>query len=104
MTGQLLSMRSVSPNPAPPRFAEFDRTESCRRLTARVVEIKQILVQSYLLQGAPSDVVREAIAIAEAEAWRSGFPHLFLPDLADEVLRRLLQKGASIHPEYAQAA
>jgi len=45
--------------------------------------------------------IREAIATAEAEAWLSGFPHLFLPDLADEMLRRLLQ---SVHPEYAQAA
>jgi hypothetical protein len=100
-------MRSVLPTPAEPRPAhpaEFDRTDACRRLTARVVEIKRILVQSYLLQGAPSETVRDAIALAEAEAWLSGFPHLFLPDLADEILRRLLQRGALIHPEYAQAA
>jgi len=49
-------------------------------------------------------LVREAIAAAEAQAWLTGYPHLFLPDLADEILRQLRQKGALIHPEYAQAA
>jgi hypothetical protein len=78
--------------------------DSCRRLAARVIAIKQILVESYLLQGVPSALVREAIASAEAEAWRVGFPHLFLPDLADEMLRQLREKRGSIHPEYAQAA
>jgi hypothetical protein len=97
-------MRSASSIPSGSPPAELDRTDSCRRLTTRVVATKQILIQSYLLQGVPSALVREAIAIAEAEAWRVGFPHLFLPVLADEILRQLRQKGASIHPEYAQAA
>jgi hypothetical protein len=102
-------MRSASTSPnAPPRLTEPDPAESRRRLdagvVARVVAIKQILAESYLLQGVPSALVREAIAAAEAEAWRAGFPHLFLPDLTDEILRRLRQKGSSIRPEYAQAA
>jgi hypothetical protein len=104
MTGQLFTMRSASSILPESQFVELERADFCRRLAARVVAIKQILVQSYLVQGVPSGVVREAIAMAEAEAWRAGFPDLFLPDLADEILRRLLQKGASIHPEYAQAA
>jgi len=49
-------------------------------------------------------LIREAIATAEAEAWLSGFPHLFLPDLADEILRHLRQRRPSDHPEFAQAA
>jgi hypothetical protein len=94
-------MRAVSPIPLDPTVSAAD---SCRRLTDRVLAIKQILVDSYRLQGVPLPLIREAIATAEAEAWRAGFPHLFLPDLADEILRRLRQKGGSIHPEYAQAA
>jgi hypothetical protein len=104
MTGQLFTVRSELSSPHEPPLAEPEKADSCRRLTARVVAIKQILVESYMLQGVRSDLVREAIALAEAEAWRAGFPHLFLPDLADEILRRLVQKDASIHPEYAQAA
>ncbi len=97
-------MRSAQPVPSEPQFARLDPADSRRRLTERVIATKQILVESYLLQGLPSALVREAIAAAEAEAWRVGFPHLFLPDLADEILRRLRQKNGSIQPEYAQAA
>ena len=104
MTGQLFTMSSELLIPQEPQLAELEKADSCRRLTARVLAIKQILVESYLCQGIPPGIVREAIALAEAEAWRAGFPHLFLPDLADEILRRLVQKDASIHPEYAQAA
>lgn len=78
--------------------------ESCRRLTGRVLAIKQTLIARYRSEGAPMTLIREAIAAAEAEAWLSGFPHLFLPDLADEILAHLRQKRSSIHPEYAQAA
>ena len=80
------------------------QADSCRRLTARVLAIKQSLIARYRLEGVPTALIREAIAAAEAQAWLSGFPHLFLPDLADEILRRLRQKRASIHPEFAQAA
>jgi hypothetical protein len=33
--------------------------------------------------------IREAIAEAEAAAWHTEFPHLFLPDLAEEAVARL---------------
>jgi hypothetical protein len=94
-------MRPASPNLLDPNLPTAD---SCRRLTARVLAIKQILIDSYHLQGVPAALVREAIAAAEAQAWQVGFPHLFLPDLADEILRQLRQKGGLIHPDYAQAA
>lgn len=77
---------------------------SCRLTTARVVAIKEALVARYRAQGVPAGLIREAIAAAEAQAWLSGFPHLFLPDLADEILAHLQQKRSSIHPGYAQAA
>ena len=81
-----------------------EKADSCRRLTGRVVAIKRILVERYRREGVPMGLIREAIATAEAEAWLSGFPHLFLPDLAEEILRRLRERKTSDHPEYAQAA
>jgi hypothetical protein len=86
------------------RLALVEKADSCRRLTGRVVTIKRILVERYHRQGVPMSLIREAIATAEAEAWLSGFPHLFLPDLADEILRHLSQRRTAEHPEFAQAA
>ena len=91
-------------DPAASANSEFERENSCRQLTARVVAIKQILVESYRLQGYPVPLIREAIGAAEAEAWLSGFPHLFLPELADEMLRRRSENRVSGHPGFAQAA
>jgi hypothetical protein len=73
-------------------------------VTARVIALKQTLASRYELIGVPVELIRQAVAIAEPEAWLSGFPHLFLPALVEESLGRLLQHGASIHPDYAQAA
>ena len=87
-------------DPLPFSHSGADR---CRLTTARVVAIKDSLVSRYRRQGHPMTLIRDAIAAAEADAWLSGFPHLFLPDLADEVVRHLLAKVAT-HPEYAQAA
>jgi hypothetical protein len=33
--------------------------------------------------------IRRAIKEAEIEAWRTPFPHLFLPDLTEEAIARL---------------
>jgi hypothetical protein len=93
-------------NPASTALSEsqVDSADSCRRLTNRVLAIKQILLDRYRVDGHPAWLIRRAIAAAEAEAWLSGFPDLFLPALADEILRQLRQKEALIHPEFAQAA
>jgi hypothetical protein len=80
------------------------KADRCRVTTRRVVAIKERLVARYRVQGIPAEVVREAIAAAEAQAWGSGYPHLFLPGLADEMVEQLRQKRSSIHPELAQAA
>lgn len=95
--------------PAPPasqdsQLSSLAKADSCRRLANRVVAIKQSLLARYRTEGIPGALIREAIAAAEAQAWLSGFPHLFLPALADEILDHLRQKRSSIHPEYAQAA
>lgn len=77
---------------------------TCRLTTARVLAIKEILIARFRREGIPMNLVRYAIATAEAQAWFSGFPHLFLPDLADEILDHLRQKRPSSHPDLAQAA
>jgi len=97
-------MRSASHALADSQPSHLTEADLCRLLTARVLAIKQALVERYRIEGLPMPLVREAIAAAEAQAWLTGYPHLFLPDLADEILRQLRQKGALIHPEYAQAA
>ncbi len=97
------SLPAVSPRDAV-SATQAVQADSCRRLTGRVLAIKQALVARYRLAGVPAPLIRETIAAAEAQAWLSGFPHLFLPDLADEILDQIRQKRAPIHPEYAEAA
>jgi hypothetical protein len=96
-------MKSATPEAETFSPSLLEKTQTCRLTTARVLIIKQRLVERYRTAGLPMAVIRDAIAAAEADAWLSGFPHLFLPDLADEVIRHLLAKVAT-HPEYAQAA
>jgi len=97
-------MRSTQAAVPDSKVSLVEKADSCRRLTGRVVTIKRILVERYRRERIPMSLIREVIATAEAEAWLSGYPHLFLPDLADEILRHLRQTRASDHPEFAQAA
>jgi hypothetical protein len=101
-------MRSISPALPDSRVSTVEKPDTSRRFAGsavgRVVAIKRILVERYRREGYAMSLIREAIATAEAEAWLSGFPHLFLPDLADEILRHLSQSRTSEHPEFAQAA
>jgi hypothetical protein len=81
-------------------------------VAARVLAIKQTLVARFLARSIPMALIREAIAAAESQAWLSGYPDLFLPDLAGEILDHLGQKHARLaqhqvepaHLEYAHAA
>ena len=84
--------------------SDESRANRCRRTRGRVLLIKESLISRYRGEGVPIGLIREAIASAEAQAWRTGFPHLFLPDLADEIIDQLRQKRVLIHPELAQAA
>jgi len=103
MTSQITSMTPALHTAVHSTISLSETTETCRLVTGRVLSIKQRLVERYRNAGLPMTLIRDAIAAAEADAWLSGFPHLFLPDLADEVVRHLLAKVAT-HPEYAQAA
>ena len=56
----------------------------CAKLADALVALKQHLIAKYedALPGR-RHLVRELIAQAEAQAWETPFPHLFLPDFAE---------------------
>jgi hypothetical protein len=60
------------------------------RLTTAVAELKVRLQARYQRRVPPDKMtlVRAALDEAEALAWRTGFPHLFLPGLAEEGVAR----------------
>jgi hypothetical protein len=62
----------------------------CGRVTAAVRELK-LRLQAQYESRFPGEAVRirEAIRQAEMVAWQTDFPHLFLPDLAEEAIARL---------------
>ncbi len=99
--------QTAFPSTAASAAIGVSRANTWRLLTARVIATKAALIARYRAAGVPMALVRHAIANAEAQAWLSGFPHLFLPELADEILRRLRQHEVShgiTHLDYAHAA
>lgn len=73
----------------------------CRKLSDSLLALKEQLITKYedALPGR-RHLVRELIAEAEALAWETPFPHLFLPDFAELRLAEVL----AIEPAYARAA
>ncbi len=61
------------------------------KLHAAIVQLKSRLQARYdqCLPGKDGQV-REIIEAAEAAAWQTSFPHLFLPEFADEGITRLM--------------
>lgn len=61
-------------------------------LTGAVAELKRRLQAHYeRAHPAQTELVRRAIAEAEASAWKlSSFPHLFLPDLVEARVAELI--------------
>jgi hypothetical protein len=108
MTSQVYGMNSAHTLQNGPTLQALNpvefKTELCRLTAAQVMILKALLIERYRTEGHPGSLIREAIATAEAQAWLTGFPQLFLPELTDEIVRQLRQKWAPIHPEYAQAA
>lgn len=76
------SCASVNPHVAP---------GFCRKLLSALAALKEELRQRYenVLPGRPG-LVREIIAEAEALAWETPFPHLFLPDFAELRLAKVM--------------
>jgi hypothetical protein len=59
----------------------------CGRVTVRELKLR---LQAQYESRFPGEAVRirEAIRQAEMVAWQTDFPHLFLPDLAEEAIAR----------------
>jgi hypothetical protein len=78
------------------------------RLTGAVAELKNRLQEHYeRAHPGQTEMVRSAIAEAEARAWNlSFFPHLFLPDLVEARIAELGLQPAFARNEtaYAHAA
>lgn len=60
------------------------------RVSAAVIDLKGRLQEQYERDFPERSVlIHKAIEEAEALAWRTSFPHLFLPDLAEDQIARL---------------
>ena len=62
----------------------------CGRLEVALRELK-FRLQAQYERRFPGEAmrIRQAISQAETVAWQTDFPHLFLPDLAEEAIARL---------------
>ena len=66
----------------------------CRKLAAKLNQLKNFLIQKLAdeVQGSvPDRLLQQAVVEAEALAWSTPFPHLFLPALAEEKVRSARQ-------------
>ena len=72
----------------------------CGRLKVALRELK-LRLQAHYERRFPGEAVRigEAINQAEIVAWHTDFPHLFLPDLAEEAMTRLSFSSKSEHKD-----
>ena len=74
----------------------------CRELIAALGKLKDRLLEQYerTLPGR-RHLIQQAIADAEEMAWRTPFPHLFLPDFAEVRLAEIIARRESA---FARAA
>ena len=74
---------------------------SSAKLANAIAELKTRLQKQYerVLPG-QSELVRDAIAVAEALAWLTPFPHLFLPDLAEARITSLASQSGFIGNDF----
>lgn len=62
----------------------------CQRLLVALSDLKGRLQTQYETRFPGEGArIRKAIEEAERTAWQTPFPHLFLPDLAEEAITRL---------------
>jgi hypothetical protein len=74
----------------------------CRDLVGAIVKLKSRLIAKYeRSHPGRSHVIRQAVTEAEALAWETAFPHLFLPDFAEA---RVAEIVATCEPVFARAA
>jgi hypothetical protein len=79
------------------RRAEWDSFDVyCGRLKAALSDLKTRLQEGYERRfPGEGSRIRNAIEEAELAAWHTQFPHLFLPDLAEEAVARLVVSVSS---------
>jgi hypothetical protein len=66
----------------------------CNSLIIALDDLKVRLQAHYESRFPGEDrLIRKAIEEAEALAWRTQYPHLFLPDLVEEAMARLRASG-----------
>ena len=72
----------------------------CARLEVALRELK-LRLQAQYERRFPGEAmrIREAISQAEIMAWHTDFPHLFLPDLAEEAIARRSLSSKSGHKD-----
>ncbi|HEY5893985.1 MAG TPA: hypothetical protein VIT91_12210 [Chthoniobacterales bacterium] len=64
--------------------------EYCSRVRVAIADLKGRLQERYeRVFPERSVLIHKAIEEAEALAWRTSFPHLFLPELAEDRIARL---------------
>jgi hypothetical protein len=74
----------------------------CRELIAAVGKLKvRLLVRYERTLPGRRHLIQQAIADAEEMAWRTPFPHLFLPDFAEVRLAEIIARR---EPAFARAA
>ena len=88
----MLCLRSNNNTPlVRPNCAEPDASDIfCRNLIVALEDLKARLLARYARRfPGEGSRIRKAIEEAEMEAWSTPYPHLFLPDLAEEAIARL---------------
>jgi hypothetical protein len=96
MNGLLMTTSSTEPDALDP---------FCNRLVIALDELK-VRLQEHFEGRFPGEgrLIRKAIEEAEALAWRTQFPHLFLPDLVEEAMARLGANGTQEFEDEAVCA
>jgi hypothetical protein len=87
----MFDLRTMNRLGVRPNGAESDASDLfCRRLMVALGDLK-VRLQARYERRFPDEGfrIRKAIEEAEMEAWSTPFPHLFLPDLAEEAIARL---------------
>jgi hypothetical protein len=69
-------------------------TEACRTATRKLKQLEEQLTQRITAEiqgGVPQQLIQQAMNEAEALAWSTKFPLLFLPELAEEKILSVRQ-------------
>ena len=76
--------------------ASSDYTALCAQLVSAVSDLKTRLQSRYTLEFPEhAETIQNVLEQAEARAWKTPFPHLFLPDLAEARLASVLPRSSA---------